>query len=314
MLVTSNIEQKIGPQRRAVLEIKLGEQTKRQSKNGTGETTGVLRYKSWALAAPERSMLLPLQPIFGGEVVRSSMSHDWRLAMKPDDSINLALTADSCAILNRRVDPKSGTMIGDCDGDTISYAGQLSHRGPCLCKAENRTQCQISVTLEGKLYLDGVQLHPLVRSHNRSENLARELAPAAELFERAAPGDVVLANVGFVDNQGTGRQRYSVASKTLEIAAFARIRINGMVLVPAALLDRAAADGTIGELYVTDYELLRERADALTTNNGATPLQMVAPPAASLDDAEDGVWQEEDAETVFVEEEEADNPYGIAML
>jgi hypothetical protein len=301
MLITSNIDKGIAPVSRGVLEIKLGEQRRTPQSNGQ-KVRGVVRYDAWVLAARERSMLTPLQPIFGTEITQSEAIHDWRLPMRADMSINIALTEDSAAILNRRVDPTTGTMIGDCDGDTIAYAGRLSHRGPCLCKAEKRSQCQISVTLEGRLYIDNVALHPLVRSHNRSENLAKELAPAAELFERAMPGDVVLANIEYLDRQGTNAHRFDLRSNSLQNASYARLRIKGLALVPAVLLDEAAARGTLGELFIADYATLRARADALADAEViTTPLQIVTTP--STPQVNEAVDQQSDVINDAIEDE-----------
>jgi hypothetical protein len=247
MLITDNLRGKL-VQRQAPLQIKLGEQTKNQYAK-----TNVRRYDAWALAASERSMLEPLQEVFGTEVTRTQK--DWRLPMPSDHPINLALRPDSCAILNRRIDPASRAMIGDCDGETLNIGGRIGVPRACQCKANGVNECQISVTIEGRLYVDGCDLHPLVSSQNRSELFAEEFAPAAKLFTEAGPDDVVLVNLGFHNHIGQGLKRWDATTGRAESAAFVRLRINAMTLVEKSVLDQAFEAGRLGTLFLNEHNV-----------------------------------------------------------
>ena len=245
MLITDNLRGKL-VQRQAPLVIKLGE----QKKNQEGKTN-VMRYDAWALAASERSMLEPLEGVFGTEVTRTEK--DWRLPMPASQPINLALRPDSCAILNRRIDPATRALIGDCDGETLNIGGRVGLSRACQCKASGVNECQISVTIEGRLYVDGLDLHPLVSSQNRSELFAGEFALAAELFSQAGPDDVVLVNLGFHNHIGQGLKRWDATTGRAESAAFVRLRINAMTLVAKPVLDEAFKAGQLGSLFLSEH-------------------------------------------------------------
>jgi len=303
---------RMGPVKIAPIEIKLGEVQSPGTDITTGESkkSKVVRYASPHLVAPDRGMLNRLSPFFGQEPQQTPGRPGFHLELSAKEPFNILLHPNACAILHERTDPTTRTWIGECDGGSIAMAGRNTVRQPCICKATGQMTCTTRVTIQGQLYLDGLHEHPLVRNTNKSDNFADELLPVAELFDNAKGDEVVIVQIGYLDNRGTGRKRFVATTGTIEAAAYARLRVNAMAIVPKVILDRAAQQDRIGELYAVAYKDLRSQADEIhaqeseaVTSERQSPIvnlyqeKPVEQTSTGIQDAEADVIFEEDPTT-----------------